>query len=242
MVVSPTDIVSVVPEFGIFDLPFAFRDRAEVKKAVEGPLGRELARLAERKNLVVLGYWENGFRHITNNVRPIRTPDDLAGLKIRAPQNIERLKMFRAWGALAAPLDFSQLLGALNAGVFDGEENPLAQITSAKLYTAQKYLSFSGHVYTPSYLIASTPWWDTLAPEMQRELRSAAASIGDDSRQRGEQLDRQGAQLVGEFGMQINDDVDKNALREASTQLYLDFSNQFGPTLVDLLKSATTGG
>ena len=162
LAVSSSEMVSAVPEFGIFDLPFAFQDRAQVQRALEGPLGQELGRLAEKRNLVILGYWENGFRQITNNVRPIRTPADLSGLRIRTPPNPDRLRMFHDWGALAAPLDLAELFAALRAGTFDGQENPLGQITGARLYEVQKYLSFTGHVYTPSYLVASKPWWDRL--------------------------------------------------------------------------------
>ncbi len=179
MVISSSEFVSVVPEFGIFDLPFAFRDRAEVKKAVEGPLGDELTKLAAKKNLVILGFWENGFRQITNNKRAIKTPDDLKGLKIRTPPNPDRVKMFQLWGANAAPLDFNELFSALQTGVFDGQENPLAQITSAKLHEVQKYLSMSGHVYTPTYLVASKTWYDGLEPAAHQPALCALDELGD---------------------------------------------------------------
>jgi tripartite ATP-independent transporter DctP family solute receptor len=238
MVVSSSELVSAVPEFGVFDLPFAFADRAEVKQAVEGPLGQELARRASLKNLVVLGYWENGFRQITNNLRPIRTPHDLEGLKIRTPQNLDRVRMFQSWGAKAAPLDFSELFSALQAGVFDGEENPLAQIASAKLFEVQKYLSFTGHVYTPTYLIASKVWWDGLPLETQHVLREAAVATGDGSRMRGEEFDRLGETIIKEAGVEVNRDVDRAAFRRASVGLYDEFRKKFGPTLLEPLKTA----
>lgn len=239
MVISSSEFVSVVPEFGVFDLPFAFKDRTEVKKAVEGALGKELSALAEKKGLVILGYWENGFRQITNNKRPIRVPDDLKGLKIRTPPNPDRVKMFNGWGANAAPLDFSELFSALQTGVFDGQENPMAQITSAKLYEAQKYLSFSGHVYTPTYLVASKSWFDGLEPEAQRALRDAAVATGDTSRAGGEEFDRKGEEQVKAAGVEVNKDVDKAAFQRTSTALYTDYTTKFGSKLVDLLKQAT---
>ncbi len=239
MVLSSSEFVSIVPEFGVFDLPFAFKDRAEVKKAVEGQFGQELSKLAAAKGLVILGYWENGFRHITNGKRPIKTPDDLKGLKIRTPPNPDRVKMFNGWGANAAPLDFSELFSALQTGVFDGQENPMAQITSAKLYEVQKYLSFTGHVYTPTYLAASKTWFDGLDAETQRILREAAVANGDGSRKRGEGFDNDGEGIVKKAGVEVTKDVDKAAFQKTSQALYDDYRNKFGAKFVDLLKQAT---
>lgn len=238
MVISSSEFVSVVPEFGVWDLPFAFKDRAEVKRAVEGPLGDELRAIAAKKNLVILGFWENGFRQVTNSKRPIRTPDDLKGLKIRTPPNAERVKMFKLWGANAAPLDFSELFSALQTGVFDGQENPMAQITSAKLYEVQKYLSFTGHVYTPTYLVASKAWYEALEPPAQKLLRDLAAQVGDASRTRGADFDKDGLDIVKRAGVQVNDDVDKAAFQRTAQELYDDYAKKFGPTLLDLYRKS----
>ena len=239
MVISGSEMVSAVPEFGIFDLPFLFPDRAAVKAAVDGPLGVELTRLAERKNLILLVYWENGFRQVTNNVRPIRTPADLAGLRIRTPPDLDRVSMFHAWGAKAAPLDFTKLFDALQAGVFDGQENPIAQITSSRLYEVQHYLSFTNHVYSPAYLVASKPWWDSLDPAAQHALQGAARATGDDSRSRGVEFDRKGEELAIQAGMLVNHDVDQVSFQRSSTQMYDDFNHRHGSRLLDLVQ--TTG-
>ncbi|MCA1647416.1 MAG: DctP family TRAP transporter solute-binding subunit [Chloroflexi bacterium] len=240
MVIGGSEIVSAVPEFGVFDLPFLFPDRAAVKGAVEGTLGAELTLLADRKNLIVLVYWENGYRQVTNNVRPIRTPEDLAGLRIRTPPNLQRVIMFHNWGAKAAPLDFTKLFDALQAGVFDGQENPIAQITSARLDEVQRYLSFTNHVYSPAYLLASKPWWASLDPDVQRALRDAALLTGDDSRWRGEEFDRSGEKLAIQAGMQVNHDVDRAAFQQASIQMYDDFKRRHGAHLLDLVQAAGT--
>lgn len=234
MVISSSELTSIVPEFGIFDLPFAFKDRAEVKKAVEGPLGAELANIAAKKNLIVLGFWENGYRQITNNKRPIREPSDLQGLKIRTPPSPDRVKMFKLWGANAAPLDFSELFSALQTGVFDGQENPMAQITSAKLQEVQKYLSMSGHVYTPTYLLASKKWYESLDPVTQKVLKDIAVQNGDASRARGVKYDEDGIGIFKKAGGLINDDVDKAAFQKAGAPLYDDFAKNFGNKLLDL--------
>jgi TRAP-type transport system periplasmic protein len=238
MVVSSSEFTSAVPEFGVFDLPFAFTDRAQIKRAIESQFGAELTALALKRNLVIVGFWENGFRHITNNKRPIRTPADLAGLRIRTPPNLDRVRMFHAWGAEPAPLDLSELFGALQAGVFDGQENPLAQITSMQLFQVQRYLSLSGHVYTPTYLVASRIWWEGIDPEIQQVMREAAAATGDSSRARGESLDGQGQALVRQAGMEVNDGVDKAAFERASVSLYDDYQKRFGSALLQRLAEA----
>src|SRR5207253_1025780 len=117
---------------------------------------------AEKHNLVVLAYWENGFRHFTNNVRPIRVPGDLSGLRVRTPPDPDRIELFHLWGAKPSPLDLNQLFDAFRAGVFDGQENPVANIISQRLYEVQHYASMTGHIYSPSYVIASKQWWDSL--------------------------------------------------------------------------------
>lgn len=234
MVVSSSEMVSVVPEFGVFDLPFLFKDRTTVQKAVEGKLGQALSKKLEAKGMAGLGYWENGYRVTTNNKRPIRTPDDLKGLKIRVPPNPDRIKMFQSWGANAGPLNFSELFSALQTGVFDGQENPLAQITSAKLYEVQKYLSVTGHVYTPTYLTASKTWFAGLEPAAQKLLTEAAVEVGRNSRERGAKLDDEGLKLVREKGVQVNDDVDKAAFQKLGQSLYDDFEKKYGKDLVDL--------
>ncbi len=142
--------------------------------------------------------------------------------------------MFNGWRANAAPLDFSELFSALQTGVFDGQENPLAQITSAKLYEVQKYLSFSGHVYTPTYLAASKSWLDGLEPAAQRLLRELAVQVGDASRDRGVKFDDEGERTVRQAGVEVNKDVDKDAFRRSGEALYADYTEKFGPRYIDL--------
>jgi tripartite ATP-independent transporter DctP family solute receptor len=228
-----------VPEFALFDLPFAFQNRDEVKRAVDGPLGQELAALADKHNLVLLAYWENGFRQITNNVRPIHAPADLSGLRIRTPPDPERVELFHLWGAKPSPLDLNQLLAAFKAGVFDGQENPVASIVSQRLFEVQHYVSMTGHIYSPSYVVASKQWWDSLDPRVQTTMRQVAAATADRSRQRGEQADLDAAAKLSELGMQVNDDIDNAAFQRTAAPVYARFEKRFGPHLVQLLGQAT---
>ena len=112
----------------------------------------KIAPAAEAKGYKILAVWENGFRHITNNLRPINKPEDLEGIKLRTPKGAWRVKMFKSYGANPTPMSFSEVFVALQTGVIDGQENPFAQIYSAKFQEVQKYLSMTGHVYTPAYV------------------------------------------------------------------------------------------
>ena len=121
----------------------------------------------QEKGYNVIGIWENGFRHITNNVRPVNVPNDLQGLKLRTPKGKWRVKMFKTYGANPTPMAFSEVFAALQTGTMDGQENPYAQIASAKFQEVQKYLSITGHVYTPAYVTVGANWATATAASFQ---------------------------------------------------------------------------
>ena len=201
-----------------------------MKKTVEGPVGEILTGLAAKKDMVILGTWENGFRVMTNNKRPIKTPEDLKGLKMRTPPNPVRVNMFKMWGANPGPLSFSEVFSALQTGVFDGQENPYAQITSAKFYEVQKYLSETNHVYTPTYLAASPAWINSLDDATKQVIMETAKEVGDASRKRGAGMDEEGRKLVESKGMEVipSSEVDHKAFKNQASQLLDDFKAKFG--------------
>ena len=237
--VSSSALMGAAPEFGVFELPYAFQNREEVKRAVDGPLGQELAAQADKHNLVVIGYWENGFRHITNNVRPIRTPADVRGMRLRTPPDPARVELLHMWGAKPSPLDLMLLFDALKAGTFDGQENPVANIVSLRLYDVQRYISMTGHIYSPSYVIAGRHWWDALDPRLQAVLLDVARTTGDNSRERGEEFDRDAVSELAALGMQVNVDVEKSTFQRASASAYDNYKRRFGAHPLQLLEAAT---
>jgi len=171
----PSSVMSSeVDLFGIFEMPYLVANRAHMAKIEQAIVWPTLAPAAEKKGLHIVGVWENGYRHITNNKRPIHKPDDLQGIKLRTPKGKWRVKMFQGYGANPTPMAFSELFTALQTGVMDGQENPFTQIYSAKLHEVQKYLSLSGHVYTPAYLTAGSRKWASYSPEVQKALTEAA--------------------------------------------------------------------
>ena len=173
----------------------------------------------------MLAVWENGFRHITNNKRPIKVPADLAGIKLRVPGGKWRVKMFQAYGANPSPMKFSEVFTALQTGVMDGEENPFTQIYSAKFQEVQKYLSLSGHVYTPAYLTVGKTKWESLPPDVRKILEETAKET---QAYVYEVAAKDDAELLGKLkqaGMQVND-VDKDAFVAASRPIYEEFARK----------------
>jgi len=173
----PSSVMSsVVDEAGMFEMPYLVQDRAHMSRIENDIFWPELAPLIEAKGYKVLALWENGFRHITNNTRPIDVPADLKGIKLRTPKGKWRVKMFQTYGASPTPMSFSEVFTALQTGVIDGQENPYAQIHSAKFQEVQKYLSITGHVYTPAYVTVGKKRWDKLPADVQAELQAIAKS------------------------------------------------------------------
>jgi tripartite ATP-independent transporter DctP family solute receptor len=174
MALPSTVMSSEVDLFGVFEMPYLVKDRAHMGRIERELFWPKLAPEADKKGLLVLAVWENGYRNITNSKRPIRVPADLKGIKLRVPEGKWRVKMFQAYGANPSPMKFSELFTALQTGVMDGQENPFTQIYSAKFQEVQKYLSLTGHVYTPAYLTAGSKKWAALPADVRKILEDTA--------------------------------------------------------------------
>ncbi len=225
MALPSTVMSSEVDLFGIFEMPYIVKDRAHMARIEKEIFWPRLEPEAEKKGLTVLAVWENGIRHITNSKRPIKVPADLKGIKLRVPEGKWRVKMFQAYGANPSPMKFSELFTALQTGVMDGEENPFTQIYSAKLQEVQKYLSLSGHVYTPAYLTVGTKRWNELPPDVRKVLEETAKETQAYVYQSAAKDD---LDLLGKLkaaGMQVND-VDQEAFVAASKPIYEEFGKE----------------
>ena len=231
-------MTNVAPEFALFEMPFLVQDRAHLKAIDAEIVQTDLSPKAEAVGLKVLSTWENGFRHITNNARPINTPADLAGLKIRTPSSDWRLSMFKNWGANPTPMSFSEVFVALQTGTVDGQENPLTNITGANLQEVQKYLSLTGHVYSPTYLTSSLETWNKLPDDVRSAVSAVAASVQDWSFAEGEAADNELLDKIKSAGVQINE-ADKKAFIDASAPIYATFASQVegGDALVQRAQS-----
>jgi len=181
--------------------------------------------LSEKAGYQMIAVWENGFRQITNNAHPIKTPDDLKGIKLRVPKGKWRIKMFQAYGASPSAMGFSEVFVALQTGVMDGEENPLTQIYTAKFQEVQKYLSMTDHVYTPAYLVTSVRRWNALPADVRKGLSEAARETQAYVYKTGAEQDEELLGKLKQAGMKVNE-ADKAAFRAASGAIYEEFSKE----------------
>jgi len=223
--VPSTVMSSVVPAFGLFEMPYLVSDREHMKRIEKEIVWPALAPLSEKAGYQMIAVWENGFRQITNNAHPIKTPDDLKGIKLRVPKGKWRIKMFQAYGASPSAMGFSEVFVALQTGVMDGEENPLTQIYTAKFQEVQKYLSMTDHVYTPAYVVTSVRRWNALPPDVRKGLSEAARETQAYVYKTGAEQDEELLGKLKQAGMKVNE-ADKAAFRAASGAIYEEFSKE----------------
>ncbi len=221
----PSSVMSSVSdEFGVFEMPYIIKDRGHMKRVEGAIMDSVLQPAASSKGYKILALWENGFRHITNNTRPINVPADLAGVKLRTPKGAWRVKMFKLYGANPTPMSFSEVFTALQTGVIDGQENPYAQIWSAKFQEVQKYLSITGHVYTPAYVLTSEKHFAKLPQDVQDALIEAAQETQAYVYSTAAMLETDLLSKLKDGGVTVNN-ADKAAFVEASKPIYDEFSS-----------------
>ncbi len=211
--------------FGVFEMPYLVKDREHMKRIEKELFWSKLAPEAEKKGLKIIAVWENGYRHITNNKRPINTPDDLKGIKLRVPEGKWRVKMFQTYGANPSPMKFSEVFTALQTGVMDGQENPFTQIYSAKFQEVQKYLSLTGHVYTPAYVTVGSKKWASLAPDVRKILEDTAKETQAFVYQKAAKDDEELLGKIKAAGVAVNT-PNKDAFVAASRPVYEEFAKE----------------
>ena len=224
---SASAVAQINPRTAIFDLPYLFEDRAAVQTFAASPAGEMLAEGFGGTGMVLAAMWDNGFRQITNKVRPIVVPADLAGLKIRTPTSRQRVEMFNTLGANATPLSFGEVYSALDQGVIDGQENPAQIVDSAKLYEVQSYMSLSNHVYLPTFLVFGEPFLASLDPALRETVMTVAVEVAPWTFEWGDRTD---AEVVAALSEKIAvNEIDFAAFQSASAPLYE------SPTFVDVI-------
>jgi len=238
----PSSVMSSVSdEFGIFEMPYIIKDRDHMKR-VQAEVGETFQKAANAKGYRILGYFENGFRHITNNTRPIVKPDDLSGIKLRTPKGAWRVKMFKLYGANPTPMAFSEVFTALQTGVIDGQENPYAQIASAKFQEVQKYLSITGHVYTPAYILVSDKNYQKLPEDVRAGLEKCATDSQDFVYETAARLETELLDVIKSAGVEVNN-ADNEAFIAASKSIYDDYASSVegGKELIEKVQSLASG-
>ena len=218
-------MASIHDEFGVFDMPFIIKDRNHMMKVEKSVLPKMAKNLEAKTGYQFIGVWENGFRHITNNVRPINVPDDLKGIKLRTPKSKWRLKMFQSYGANPTPMAFSEVFTALKTGTMDGQENPYAQIASAKFQEVQKYLSITSHVYTPAYVAVHKDHYSKIPADVRKILEAAAKENQKFVYKRAAELEKSLLDVIKKAGVKVNT-ANNAAFVKASKVVYDQFSSE----------------
>jgi len=238
-VASTTSLTGIVKEFGLFDFPFLFSNGKQADAMVDGPLGKMLSAKLADKGVVILGFFDLGFRNVTNSKRPITKPEDLEGLKIRVIPNPVFLETFKTFKANPLPMPFAELYNALESKAVDGEENPYSVILSSKFYEVQKFVSGTNHVYATNPVQISKRFWDKLSPAEHKILQDAATEAAIYQRAASREA---AGKAVGELqtkGMAFNEiaPAERARMRAAVQPIYEKFTAEYQPDVVTLFKS-----
>ena len=237
VITSTGPLGNFVPEVYALDLPFLFRDYDHARAVLDGEIGQELLAKIDENNLVGLAWSENGFRHVTNSQRPVRTPADLDGLKLRTMENKVHMEAFSQMGAAPTPMAFPELFTALQQGVVDGQENPVTVITASKFWEVQGHVSLTGHVYSPVAVLASPVLIDGLTDEQKGWFYEAAKASAAATRAEVNRLEDSGVALLRENGMEVITDIDKAPFAELAAPAYKIYTDQYGPELVERIQA-----
>ncbi len=234
VITSSSPLVGILPDLGVFDLPFLFANAKEADAVLDGPFGKYISDKLPGVGLVNLAYWENGFRNLTNSRKPVAKVEDFQGVKVRVMQNNIFLDTFKTVGANAVPMAFGEVFTALETKAIDGQENPFVTIDTSKFYEVQKYLTVTNHAYTPFLVLYSKQLFDKLSPEEQKALTDCAALGRDEQRKVSRDLSEKSLAKLKQQGMQVTEltpDV-QSRLREAVKPVYERHSETIGKETV----------
>jgi tripartite ATP-independent transporter DctP family solute receptor len=231
-IITTGPIINFVPSYGVIDLPFLFRDPDHAYKVLDGPIGQKLLADLEAQGWKGLAFGERGFRNLTNNKRAVKTPEDIKGLKIRVMQNPVYVDSFKALGANAVPMAWTEVLTALQQGTVDGQENPLNVIMAFKLFEMQKHLSITRHAYAPAAILMSLATWKKLNPEQQGLVKKAAQEAAEFERAWDNRMEGDWLKEVQSKGMTVTM-PDLNLFREAAKPVYDQYMPKYGKPLID---------
>lgn len=233
---ASTSLAGIVKEFGLLDLPFSVTDFEQADALLDGPLGTALINKLPEKGLVALGFWDLGFRNVTNSKHAIEKPEDLAGLKIRVIPNPVFLDTFKAFDANPVPMPFAELYGALESHAVDGQENPFSVILSNKFYEVQKFVSATNHVYAANIVLVSKKFWDKLSPDEQRIMHEAADEARTYQRKVSREAADQAVKDLKEKGIAFNDVApeQKKRMREIAKPVVDKITATYDPAIVKL--------
>jgi TRAP-type transport system periplasmic protein len=226
---------SFVPVMQLMGLPFIFRDREHAYKVLDGEVGQTLQSALDADGLAPIGWWELGFRNITTRAKPINSPGDLQGLKMRVQESPVWLEFMKSLGALPTPIAFNELYTALQQGVVDGQENPIATITSMKFYEVQKHVALTGHVYTANAIMANKGWWEGLTQAQRDAITDSIRESMPVQRNTIRDSENEGIEFLKTQGVSITT-PDKAPFAEATKNVPNVVSHMVPPDLVQKVR------
>ncbi len=240
VITSTSPLVGIEPALGVFDLPFLFADEAEADAILDGEFGTYVTEMMPNSGLVNLSWWENGFRNLTNSLRPVASLEDFQGMRVRVMQNNIFLDTFQTLGANATPMAFGEVFTALETRAIDAQENPYVTIDTSQFYEVQDYLSATRHAYTPFMVLFSKPIFDTYSEEEQAILRDCAMVGQGVQRSVSRELSNTSLANVQERGMQYNElsEDQVSRIREAVAAVYDRHKETIGAEVVDRMLAA----
>lgn len=208
-----------VPQVKLFNLPFLFKDRESCYRVLDGEIGTQIADRFTKVGIRSLGWFENGFRNITNSKVPVNSPSDMQGIKIRVMEDDVFILTMKSLGASPLPMAFGELYTALEQKTVDAQENPLAVIYSSRFFEVQKYLAMTGHFYSPAVLLISEMTWQKLTPDQQKIIADAATVARDYERELSLKADQELEAACKKEGMIVTH-PDKTPFAEAVAAVY----------------------
>ncbi|MCG8483801.1 MAG: DctP family TRAP transporter solute-binding subunit [Clostridia bacterium] len=238
---SSAPLASFNKNFFVLDIPFLFKDRQQVYSVLDGNAGQELLKTFEEYNIKGLAFMENGFRNLTNSKAPVKTPEDLNGLKIRTMENELHLAAWTLLGANPTPMAFGELFTALQQKTVDGQENPFELIYSVKFYEVQDYISKTQHIYTPYVIIMNNEFYVNLSDENKEIIDASIKEATDYQRGLAKQKDVESEKAIKEAGVEVIEltDEEKAAFKNKLTPLFDQVKEKAGSEMVDLFVNAT---
>jgi TRAP-type transport system periplasmic protein len=235
MVLNAGLLVGIVKDFAVLDFPFVFNTAEEADAVVDGPVGKKLFDKLPDKGLVGLGYFELGFRNVTNSKRPIARWEDFSGIKLRVIQSPLFIDLFNTLGANSVAMPFPEVYTALEQRVIDGQENPVTVIFDTKFQEVQKYLSLTRHIYNAQSVLLSKRTWDKLSAEERTIIQDALNEAKAYQRQVSREKNTQMLDAVKKAGMQVNEVAPQEIarIREKIKPVVEKYTKEVGQALVD---------
>jgi len=240
IIIATMGMSTFEPQVQIYDFPYLFPTFEKAYEVLDGPAGQMVSDRLEKKGFHVMAYFENDYRGFSNSKRPINTPKDLKGLKLRVPESPVLVAWMKAVGAAPTPMPFNEVYSALQTGVVDGQDNGILLTYTHKLQEVQKYYSLSNHIYCPAPLFINSTLWNKLPSDIQEIMKKAAVEARDYQRQLNKEYRVKYREELKTAGMQINDLSDENLQKfvDSARSVYPQFTNLIDKDIYDAVMAA----